>query len=342
MISPRVSPITEAVFASGHVEAANQFTLTSSTDGYITQVLMRDGDDVATGQTILTLDSTTADIQQQWATQNLNITKQQAASNSASLRQLEAQLLSANQKLQNDKRQLERMKRLYETNSVAKVELDNAQLSFDNSLNNVTGIEQNIKAARLSLQQTLLNTESQQQTAIANVAYFNIKSPGKFKVFSILKKKGEFVRKGEAVAILGEKNAFTIQLTIDETSIAKIRLAQKVLVELNTEKGKIYTATLSKIYPAFDASLQAYKTEAVLDAPAPDIITGTLLQANIIVERKDNALLIPRTSLGPDAKVILYNGRQTDTVAIQTGIISDEWVEVTNGLTVNNVIKKEF
>jgi HlyD family secretion protein len=342
MVSPILSPITEAVFAPGHVEAAHQFTLTALNDGYISQVLVQEGDNIAIGQTLFAQDNTTASIQQVAATENLDIAEKQAASNSAVLQQLQAQLSSANQKLQNDKNQMERMQRLYTTNSVAKVELDNAELSYNNSVNNVSAIQQNIEATKLSLQQAVINSRSQQQTASANTSYFDIKSPGNYKVFALLKKKGELVRKGEAVAILGEAKDLIIQLTIDEASIAKIKLQQKVLVELNTEKGKTYTASVSKIYPVFDAALQAYKIEAVFDGAMPQIINGTLLQANIIVVKKDRALLIPRSCLGADGKVLLHHDKRTDTVAIQTGIISNEWVEVLNGLTTNDKIIKTF
>lgn len=341
IVSPIIAPITEAVFAPGHIEAVGQFTLTALNDGYITQVPVQEGDAVSTGQILFAQDYTTAAIQEEAATENLQIAKQQASSNSAVLQQLQAQLKAAGQKLNNDKVQLERMQRLYTTHSVAKVDLDNAQLSFDNSTSNVAAIQQEIEATKLNLQQTLINSRSQQQTAVASSSYYQIKSPGNYKVYSLLKKKGELVRRGEAVAVLGNTSAMAIMLTIDETSIAKIRLRQKVLVELNTEKGKTYTAGVFKIYPAFDAATQAYKVEAVFDN-APQLINGTLLQANIIVAHKDNAMLIPRGCLTPDGKVWIQKDKKTDTIAIQTGIVSNDWVEVLNGVAVTDKIIKSY
>lgn len=338
--TPVVSAITEAVFAPGHIEAESQFTLTAMNDGYIKDVLVSEGDEVGAGQNLIIQDNATAAIQQQTATENLHIAEQQAAANSAVLQQLQAQLDAANDKLNNDKTQLERLQRLYTTNSVAKIDVDNAQLSYDNSLNNVKAIQKNIAATKLNLQQTVVNTRGQQQTAAVNSGYYNIKSPGKYKVFSVLKKKGELVRKGEAVAILGSAESLKIVLSIDEASIAKVQLQQKVLIELNTEKGKTYTGTVTKILPSFNVTEQAYTVEAVFDTTAATIINGTLLQANIIVAKKENVLLIPRSCLSPDGKVLVKRKNETDTLQIKTGIISNEWVEVLSGLTVNDTVIK--
>ncbi|GAA4449951.1 efflux RND transporter periplasmic adaptor subunit [Rurimicrobium arvi] len=335
-----MAPITEAVFASGHIEAKDQFTLTALNDGYIKDVLVTEGDTVATDQTLFAQDNAAAAIQQQSAAENLDIANQQAAPGSPLLQELQAKLLSASQQLQADKTQLERMQRLYYTHSVAKVDLDNAQLNYDNAANNVAVIRQNLGETTLNLKQTLINSRSQLQTASVNTGYYNVKSPGIYKVYTLLKKKGELVRKGEAVAVLGSVADLKIVLSIDEVSIAKLHLRQKVLIGLNTEKGKTYTGYLTKIYPAFDAASQAYTAEAAFDTSAAGIINGTLLQANIIITRKEKAMLIPRSCLSPDGNVLVKKNKRVDTVAIQTGIISNEWVEVISGLALTDKIEK--
>lgn len=340
-VTPVISPITEAVFAPGHIEAENQFTLTAMNDGYIKEVRVKEGDNVHPNEVLMMQDNTTAVIQQQTATENLHIAEQQASANSAILQQLQAQLDAANDKLSNDKTQLERLQRLYTTHSVAKMEVDNARLSYDNSLNNVKSIQKNIAATKLNLQQTVVNSRGQQQTAAASNSYYNIKSPGNYKVYTVLKKKGELVRKGEAVAILGNANQLTIVMNIDETSIAKIKEQQTVLIELNTQKGKTYTAKISRVLPSFDVTSQSYTAEARFDTAAANIINGTLLQANIIVAKKEKSMLIPRSCLGPDGKVWIKKNNRTDTIAIHTGIISNEWVEVLSGITINDKIIKQ-
>lgn len=341
-VEPITAPITEAVFAPGHLEAEDQFTLTALNDGYITDVLVEEGDTVAENQEIFKQDNTNAVILERAAEDNLKITRKQASSDSSVLQELVAQLASAREKMLNSQEKLERMQRLYITRSIAKVELDDAELHFNNSINEVEGIEQKIANTKLELKHSLIDSRSQQLTARANTDYFSIKSPGNYKIYSLLKRKGDLVKKGEALAVLGHANSLKIMLDIDEQSIAKVKLHQIVLVELNTEKNKTYNGFISKIYPAFEQATQSYKAEAVFEENQQKAINGTLLQANIIVGKKDKALLIPRSSLSPDGKVILKREKKKDTLKVQTGIIASEWVEVLGGVKKGDEIIKTY
>jgi HlyD family secretion protein len=112
-------------------------------------------------------------------------------------------------------------------------------------------------------------------------------------------------------------------------------------VELNTEKNKTYEARVSKIYPHFNETSQSYKGEARFLKEMPGLISGTQLQANIITNKKDNAMLIPHVYVVNGDKVLVKKGKAIDTITITTGIISDEWIEVLSGLTANDIILKE-
>lgn len=330
--TPIYAPITEAVFAPGHIEAGGQFTLTALNDGYITEVPVAEGDTVSIGQVIFKQDNTTAAIAQKSATANLAIARQNASDNSAVLEQLHQQLHTATEKLANDLSVRDRNARLYATRSVAKVDFDNAELAYQSSLHNVEQIRQNIAATKLSLQQTLINSQKDQETAIANSAYYDIKSPGAYTVYTLLKRKGDLVRKGDALATLGHAGGMLISLSIDEGSISKIKMGQTVLTELNTEKGRTYTGHVSKIYPSFDEQSQAYTVEATFDTIPAGLMNGTLLQSNIIVAHKDRAMLVPAACVSPDGKALVKHGRQTDTIQLKTGIVAKDYVEILGGI----------
>jgi len=339
--SPIMSPITEAVFATGHLEAEGQLTLNALADASITEILVQEGDIVAREQVLVRQDNTPAKIQLETASEILVISEQQASSQSPVLQQQELQLKNAIEKLKKDKEQAERLKRLLETQSVARIDVENAELAYENSVNTVNSLEQNIIATRQNLTQTLANNRGQKKTAQTNTDYHLIKSPGNFKVYSLLKETGELARKGEALVVLGHPSQARILLNIDESSISKIKPGQQVLVELNTEKGKIYTGHIEKIHPSFDEINQAYLAEAVFDQAPETFITGTLIQANIIINSRDKALLIPRSCLTPAGQVVLKKGNRSDTISIKTGIVANDWVEVISGIDPNDKIYKQ-
>lgn len=342
LVSPVMAPVTEAVFASGYIEAENQFTLQASVDGYITALPVKENDCVKINQVLFMIDKISADIQTAMADTILGIKREEAADNSSLIQQLYEQERLANKRLEINKSQFERMERLYATGSVAKTELENAKLSYDASISEVKNIRHTIGATRQNLKQSVVNAEGEYQLAKQLTNYYTIRSVGNYRVYNLFKKHGELVRKGEPLAILGEAERKKILLNVDEASIAKIKVGQKSLIELNTSKGKIYEGRVSKIYPAFDEATQSYKVEVLLDDTLVEVINGTMVQANIIVAQKNHVMLIPRSSLGPDNRIRISRNKIPDTITVTTGIISNEWVEIVAGLKLQDKITQHY
>jgi len=183
IVHPIVAPITEAVFASGHIEAADQFTLTAMNEGYIQEVLVQEGESVKANTLLFKQDNTSQLIQQQTAKKKFRHCTKNAEDNSALLQQLNVQLSAAKDKLNNDSIQAKRLNRLFATHSVAKVDVENAQLAYTTSVNNVAALEKSIAKTKTDLQQAVINNASQYETAVVNTSYFSIRSPGNYTVF---------------------------------------------------------------------------------------------------------------------------------------------------------------
>ena len=339
---PKTSHITEAVFATGHVEPAHQFVLMALNEGYLKQILVAENEVVRKGQVLFVQDASVQQIQESAAIRNVSIARKNLSANSPVLAQLRAQLSSAVEKRMADSLQYDRMKRLHQSKSVARVDFENAALSYESSKNTVNTIEENILSTKLNLEQVYINAESQLQTAVITKSYYSLTSSGTYRVYEITKKNGELVRKGEQIALLGHPDSLLVKLNIDEASVAKIKTGQKVLVELNTQKGATHIAKISKIYPYFNEPEQAYTAEATFDPLPQGVIAGTLLQANIIIASKANALLIPRECLSLDGRVLVMRGNAIDTVLIKTGIISTDWVEVLSGINTSDKLIKAY
>lgn len=340
-VSPKIAPVTEAVFASGSIEPKDAYTVTSLSDGFIVKSYVSENDIVHDGQILFKLDNRQQNTQVAIAKNNLEYAGINAAGNSPELLQIKAQIDAAKVKMQTDSVNLERNEALYKTNSVSRQELDNAKLNYQSSYNSYLATVENYHATRNKVNQDLANSHEQLQDAVAGNQYFNLVALGESKVYQIFKKQGDLVRKGDQVAQLGNPDSIVINLDVDEGSISKVQPGQQVLVELNTEKNKTYEAYVSKIYPHFNETSQSYKVEARFVMQQPGLISGTQLQANIITGKKDKSLLIPRNYLLSDSTVLMKNGKKIDTVKITTGIASDDWIEVLSGLTTDDKIVKQ-
>jgi multidrug efflux pump subunit AcrA (membrane-fusion protein) len=310
-IYPEFLPITEALFASGHIEPMGQLLLTSSNEGYLQQSFVTESDLVQAGEVLFALDYHREKIEEQGALDNLYIARQNAAPLSPALLKLNSDLRVAQQKAVLDSVQYFRLMQLYESQSVSLVDLENARLQYELDLNTVKAIEENTKATKLSLQQSLIQAQTQYNASHASNQYY-------------------------------QPDSLIVMLLVDESGISKIKEGQTVLVELNTDKGKTYTAKVSRIYPYFDSASQSFKVEARFDEMVDHMIAGTLLQANIIVAKKDNALLMPRGCLSPGGKVTVKRNGRSETVTPRTGIVSTDWVEILSGLTTEDQVLKTF
>ena len=339
--TPKTGPVTEAVFASGSIEPKDAYTVTSLSDGFIVHSYVVENDLVRDKQMLFQLDNRQQNTQVKIAQNNVEYAKISKSDNSPTLLQIKDQIDAAKVKMQTDSMNLERYKHLYATNSVSKQDLDNAQLNYESSSSNYKATLANYKATKDKVTQDYINSQSLLQNAEAGNQYYNLLAVGPSKVYQIFKKQGDLVRKGDQVAQLGNPDSIVINLDLDEGSISKVKLGQQVLVELNTEKNKTYEAYVSKIYPHFNETSQSYKVEARFVKEMPGLISGTQLQANIITNKKENAMLIPHVYVLNGNKVLLKKDKKTDTATITTGIVSDEWIEVLSGLSTNDVILKE-
>jgi multidrug efflux pump subunit AcrA (membrane-fusion protein) len=338
--SPKMAPVTEAVFASGVIEPKDAYVVTSLSDGFILHSYVVENDLVKAGQELFRLDNRQQNTQVSIARTNEEFARINAASNAPALLQIKAQIDAARAKLQTDSVNLNRYEHLYTTNSVSKQDLDNARLSYQSSLSNYKATLESYKATENRAEQDLSVTRSQLQNAVAGNQYFDLVAIGAGKVYQIFKKQGDLVRKGDQVAQIGNPDSIVINLDIDESSISKIQPGQQVLVELNTEKNKTYEARITKIYPHFNETSQSYKVEARFLREMPGLISGTQLQANIVTNRQESTLVIPHSYVWPGNKVLVKKENKTDTAVITTGIASDDWIEVLSGLSTNDKILK--
>ena len=336
-VFPVVKDITETVFASGILDPDDKYSLTAQADGYLVQVNFKDGDMVKANQVLVMIDNKSNSANAQASRELLQIANTNVTDNGPALKQLQANIDFAEQKLKQDQLQAQRYKALFESNSVAKVEYENVQLTADNSQANLLALKQQYNTLKQQAQQQQITQEANNRISSANTGFNNLKAIANGKILKRFKQTGDYVKKGDVIATIGNPSTIMARLNVDENSISKVRVGQKAAVQLNVSKGKIYQGTVAEILPMFDESTQSFVCKVVFDAPLDFSISGTQLEANITVGEKKNALLIPRNYLDFGNKVRV-KGKE-NAVEVKTGIVSTEWVEISEGLTVKDELE---
>jgi len=332
---PERKDITETVFASGTLEPENKYNLTAQTEGYILDLKFDQGDTVATNQVLAIIDNKTSLIGASSAESLLNLAAENASSTGPTLRQAKQNLDLMREKMLQDSVQNSRYQKLLQSNSVSKLEAENARLAMETSHTNYLNALQNYRLQQQVTEQQLISQRSQRDINAVSGDNTQLKAVQGGKIYKRLKEVGDYVRRGDVIAVIGDAGDLYARLSIDENNIAKIKLNQEVILQLNTNKEKTYKGVVSEIYPAFDEASQSFYCKASFTEKPEFRIASTQLQANIVIGRKKNVLVIPRAYLSYGNKVVL---KDKSEVPVETGFISDEWVEILKGIDENSVL----
>ena len=333
---PVVQDIKELVFASGELEWDNSYNLTAQTDGILVNATFDVGNKVTENQIIASIDNKTNENNTASARDLVVISKENLTDNAPALQQLQQNIKFAESKYQQDKTQAERYKRLYNSQSIAKVEYENIQLAAENSLSQLNALKKQYQQVLQQSKQNYINTENQLKNNQVVLGYNKLVVPQKGTIIKKLKFSGDYVKKGDVIAVIADENKVEGVLNVDENSIGKVKIGQTVFVQLNTNKNEVYNAKISEILAAFDEQTQSFICKVIFDKPLNTSLYGTQLEANILVGEKKNALLIPRNFLGFGNKVMVKG--KDEAIIVKTGIVSTEYVEILDGITKEDVL----
>jgi multidrug efflux pump subunit AcrA (membrane-fusion protein) len=333
---PVVQDIKELVFASGTLEWDNSYKLTAQTDGILSNIDFEIGDTVKNGKVLAKIDNPTNRVNTETAKEQLNINLENLTSNSPALQQVEQNIIYAEAKYKQDLLQAERYQRLFQSQSVAKSEVEKYQLAAENSLTNLNALKKNYAQLQQQAKQSYITTKGQLKSNEVAQKYNNIVVPQNGTIIEKFKTNGDYVKKGDVIATIADAKEIKAVLNIDETSIGKIKIGQQVFVKLNTNNTKVYDAKITEILSAFDEQSQSFICKAVFEEPLDIAFYGTQLEANIFTSEKKDALLIPRNLMDFGNRVNVKGKDQY--VIIKTGIVSSDYVEVLEGLTKDDVL----
>lgn len=335
-VKPEYKEITETVFASGTLEPEGKYNLTSQNEGYLLKLNFKEGDVVKTGDVLAVVDNQPNAFNEASAEQLLAISQKNISDNAPALKQAELNIQLAQEKVKQDEAQAKRYAALFESNSVSKLEYENVKLALESSKTNLAGLEQTYALLKQQADQQLIN-----QTAQKNVNSFfsgnnEIKAVVGGKIYKKMKEPGDYVKKGDIIATIGDPENIYARLSIDESNISKIKLGQEALLQLNINKGTSLKGSVYEILPAFEDATQSFICKVKFTDPLQFKVSGTQLQANIVIGTKAKALVIPRSFLDYGDKVHV-KGKE-EAVTVKTGFVSSEWVEIIEGISTEDVI----
>lgn len=320
--------LIEAVYASGNIAPKNEYKVYALADGIIKQRLVNEGDEVKLNQMLFRIESDIQNAKLESARTNFSIAQQNLGQNSPILNEASIALQNANMKFDQDSINYIRYKNVFESNAMTASEFDKVKLAYQISRNDLYAKKETYRKIRNQVLAEYQNAESQYKINTKDESNYMVGSQIDGLVYKVFPEQGEFVRRSEVLAILGNKKDFYLKLNVDETDIAKIKIGQEVIIKIDIFKDKTFKAKVSKIYPQINGTEQSFRVDAEFEGQTPVTLSGLSVEANIIIQRKESVLAIPKRILvGHDSVWIRKNGK-TEKIKIQKGIENYDFVEI--------------
>ncbi len=312
---------------AGIVMPARQAKLGFQVGGRLQGQLLAEGTQVEEGAALASLDP--ADYQAQAAaadaaTEAARAGIQQAA---ALLDQAEA----AYQKAQLD---YNRVKSLYEANTISRVQFDDAgtQLSlaaakyreaqsayFEGQGASVAGYQQ---------------AEAQAGLYTLQLSHTSLTAPFKGTILKKLGENGEMVGAGTPVYVIGDLDQIKVQVTLAAAALKDWQAGDPVTVTSPDLPGQSWTGAVSQVNPAVDTQTGTFLMEVEVDNPGHALKPGMV--ARVASTRQTGAALwIPVGALvkrGSDVTVFVIRDNLSFTRKITTGETAGNLIQVLDGL----------
>jgi HlyD family secretion protein len=186
----------------------------------------------------------------------------------------------------------------------------------------VAGVETNLELARLRFDQSV------------------IVAPTSGRVASVRVNPGEQTSPGTPAIVLVNEAAYHIEVNVDEIDVDRVALGQPVEITLDALPGVVVSGQVNEIAPtaAGAGGVVTYLVTINIDAPDISLRPGMSANASIVVERLDDALIVPNWAIRLDretglAYVNRMNGDGTvQEVVVQTGLRNEQFSQVISGL----------
>lgn len=332
---PLVENISASVYASGVIRARNQYQVFTTVPGIIQDMPVTEGDMVKKGDVLLRLVNEASKLN----TENARLSADYAAisANTDKLNEQRLNIDLAKSKMVNDSLLMIRQLNLWKEEIGTRNQLDQAELAFKNSQTYYQSAK--LRYNDLKKQLNFSAEQAGNNVKISSVISgdYTVTSKVTGKVYSLLKKKGEVVNTQTPIAVIGDANDFFLELQVDEFDIAKIQLGQEVLISLDSYKGQVFTAKVSKIGPIMNERSRSLTIEASFIERPATLYPFLTAEANIVIQTKEKVLTIPRSYLIEDSLVLLSNKEKRKVII---GLKDYQKAEVLKGLTQNDIILK--
>lgn len=298
--------LKSTVSATGTIRPVHSVEVSSKITARIKSVLVKENDEVTAGQTVALLDG----------------------------KDYEAKRDQAQYKVTNTRAKYERVSYLYSIGADTQEQLEDARLNYDTAVSSLSEAESDMNEMTIT-------------APMSGVVVGEPKTAGTMAV--------QGSDNPTVIMRIADLSSKQIQAKVDETDIGNVKVGQTATFTVDSYTGKTFTARVSKISQtdtgnswdtsnyssssssSSSASVIYYYVTLDVDDPDNELLPAMTARVEINTADRPGALVVPISALKTDANgsyVVVKNpdGSQENR-HVETGIYSDEYVEILDGLS---------
>ena len=299
---------------SGKLKPIEEAEVSSKLSGKVTKVHVKIGDSVQKGDVLFELDS--QDIQ--------NAVKQAEAA----YRVAEANLKITQERVENAKVNLERMRALYEEGAVSKQQLEQFELQAS---------ETNLEAARAQVEQAgvaISDAESRLRDVVVTAPIAGV-------VTSVDVNVGELATPGVKTVGIANLSKVVIETNVSEYLINKVHKGDKVEVLIKSAKETPFEGNITALSPVPSKNSMTYPIKVEMENPDFILKPGMFAEVKIVSDKKENVIAVPSEAVimkAGNPTVAIVSSDKAKLVEVDVGMDNGEIVEITKGLKEGDIV----
>jgi RND family efflux transporter MFP subunit len=281
--------------ALGTVESIHDPTISAETRGQIVSVDISEGSSVRAGQLLASIDNTLHQIEAAKA---------------------EAELKRQSVLLENQRREVERLKRLEKSQSVSRDQLEDQQAQLE----------------MLQAQRNVVEKQWEQARYMESKTRVLAPQPGLISRRHI--SLGDYVTLGTPMFQLVAVDKLKARLSFPEHDVASIAIGRRTRLTSPAAPGVMAIGEVTAINPQINRNNRAIEVTVEFDNPG-GWLPGASVDATVIIEQRPGALTLPATSVvtRSDREVVfVVEGDHVRARPVTLGWQEVDWVEITAGV----------
>jgi len=176
-------------------------------------------------------------------------------------------------------------------------------------------------------------------TATVMQSYTKLQSPISGIVQTRMVDPGVVVQPGMGVLKIGDYSRVRLQANVAQEDAGYIRIGTPIQAQVPGVTDQPLTGKITSIFPQTNNDTRTVTVEAVVDNPQERLLSGQFLEMTILTNRKANTIAVPRNAVGEfngENSVWVIEDNQAQRRVVETGMISGDRIEITQGLKVGD------